>query len=94
MLVFYFLRKKSSLKDQLLAKNPATRLASGLQSHPFFDGLDWAAVLARQVAPSEALQQDVSMFTLTEETFTQSFLALSSVQSLDCSKATNNVELH
>ena len=81
LLPTYLSTHLKSLLEQLLVKSPEKRLkaAAELKAHAFFTGLDWDAVLARQVEPSEALLHDVSLMTLTEDVYTRSFLTLSSI---------------
>ncbi|KAG5506790.1 hypothetical protein GH5_06005 [Leishmania sp. Ghana 2012 LV757] len=50
-----------SLLQQLLQKDPASRITSlaKLRRHPFFNGFDWAACLARRLPPPLVLHKDL-----------------------------------
>ncbi|KAF4689638.1 hypothetical protein FOZ60_001333 [Perkinsus olseni] len=79
-----------NLLEQLLCRDPNRRLGSGpadaqdIKSHPFFQGVDWNAMLSRQVTPpfkpSVSTQTDVKYFD-------REFIDLPAINSLEYSGA-------
>ncbi|EER01160.1 RAC-beta serine/threonine-protein kinase-A, putative [Perkinsus marinus ATCC 50983] len=79
-----------NLLEQLLCRDPNKRLGSGpadaqdIKSHPFFQGVDWNAMLSRQVTPpfkpSVSTQTDVKYFD-------REFIDLPAINSLEYSGA-------